>query len=129
MEGWGDDRSGDFRRNLEWPTDLNNQGQVIGGSPTSEEYVMPSREKEADLGTLQCGRSCQRYSTTKGQIVGYSTDAKGDLHAFIWNKGKMTDLHPGVAVVMHSAINDSGKLYVIVQPHPERPTLSCGRRA
>lgn len=43
-----------------------------------------------------------------GQIVGESTTASGDIHAFLWQNGKMTDLYPAASGRAY-AINNKGQ--------------------
>jgi probable HAF family extracellular repeat protein len=45
-----------------------------------------------DLGTLGGSASFATDINARGQIVGFSNTASGVEHAFLWEKGKMTDL-------------------------------------
>src|SRR5260370_6792871 len=47
-----------------------------------------------DLGTLPGGNSSQAVGINeRGQVVGYSIDARGDQHASLFENGVVTDLH------------------------------------
>lgn len=45
-----------------------------------------------DLGTLGGSESVAFAINSAGQIVGYSTTESGNAHAFMWDRGVMTDL-------------------------------------
>ena len=63
-----------------------------------------------DLGTLRRTVTAAADVNAMGQVVGFSMTADGFLHAFVWDRGVMTDL--GTLSVGESsyatAINDSG---------------------
>jgi probable HAF family extracellular repeat protein len=81
-----------------------------------------------ELGSLG-GPTTSTFGTDlddRTQVVGSSTTASGDTHAFLWDDGRITDLHP-VAGVASSAqvINDRG----VVAGHVEgrgTVTWTCG---
>jgi len=64
-----------------------------------------------DLGTLG-GRNAHAAAVSQGGFVaGCAETASGDIHAFVWRGGTMTDLGPGAAAAGNScalAVNDSG---------------------
>ncbi len=72
-----------------------------------DEYVV------IDLGTL--GGSFSRPGeagaiNTSGQVVGVSTTATGETHAFLWNRGVMIDLGAPGEVSYADAINEKGQV-------------------
>ncbi len=78
--------------------DINDSGQVVGGSENASEYMRPFRWQNGsmtDLGTLggEIGSVTHRANAinSSGNIVGTSYTASGDAHAFLWDGG-MTDL-------------------------------------
>jgi probable HAF family extracellular repeat protein len=76
---------------------VNNQGQVVGMSDlTGDEAFHATLWQEGaitDLGTLAGDVSAFASGINdKGQVVGTSIDASGNIRAFIWQDGVMTDL-------------------------------------
>lgn len=73
--------------------------------------------RATDLGTLATGRSSSATDVNSaGQVVGWSgieVRGLGDIHAFLWENGVMTDLTPGVAdnwASAAAAINPTGQV-------------------
>ncbi|MCY2952998.1 MAG: hypothetical protein NTU53_13635 [Planctomycetota bacterium] len=98
-------------------TGINNRGQVVGYSGTTESSgwhghaFLYSGGVMTDLGTLGGGGPfVDSYATDindSGQVVGWSQTAnKSELRAFLYSDGKMMDLGPGEAL----AINNRGQV-------------------
>jgi len=66
----------------------------------------------SDLGTLGGTSSVASSINDRGQVVGYSQTASGELHAFLWGKGTMTDLGTlgGNFSEAAAIINDRGQV-------------------
>lgn len=77
--------------------DINNAGQVIGNSTIVADQdfhgFIHSNGALQDLGTLGGTGSTARDINNHGQVVGTSTDNNGNLRAFLWENGTMTDLN------------------------------------
>jgi probable HAF family extracellular repeat protein len=79
--------------------DINSRGQVVGfsdlsGDAAGHAFLWTENSGMQDLGTLPGGSGSFAFSINeKGQVVGGSTDANGDLLAFLWQDGIMTDLN------------------------------------
>ena len=59
---------------------------AIAAAPTAAQSTM------TDLGTLGGRSSYASGINARGQVVGFSTTASGEIHAFLWENGTMTDL-------------------------------------
>ena len=64
-----------------------------------------------DLGTLGGEWSMAFAVNDRGQVVGKSMTKSGDIHAFLWQSGKMTDLGTlGGEESEAVAVNDRGQI-------------------
>lgn len=73
---------------------INAHGDVVGGSRigSTNHAVLWRRGRIIDLGTLGGAYSFANAINDRGQIVGNSEVASGELHGFIWQNGRMRDL-------------------------------------
>ena len=60
------------------------------------------------LGTLGGNQTVPKSINNRGQVVGWSEPKSGGADAFLWQKGKMTDL--GRSTYDASAINERGQI-------------------
>ena len=83
--------------------DINNRGQVVGtsdlkGDTTFHGFLWTTETGIQDLGTLSGDVASFSVSINDaGSVVGESADASGNLRAFLWEKGVMTDLNTLIA--------------------------------
>jgi probable HAF family extracellular repeat protein len=114
------------RNSLAW--DINDAGQVVGyadtpAPPDAEEYetgptraFLYERGTMKDLGTLGGWESTASAINNAGVVVGSSTTAETGSAAFVYARGKMTDLNTrvrlpeGWTLVSGQDINDSGQI-------------------
>lgn len=91
---------------------------VAGGSAQSE-GISDSRWVVRELGTLGGGTVAEAIND-RGQVVGYGETASGREHAFLWQKGRMTDLGalPGRPYSVAVAINGRGQVVGWSQKRP-----------
>jgi len=66
--------------------DLNNRGQVVGGSFLWEDGTYTY------LGSLGGGGTLAQAINERGQVAGTSWTATGERHVFLWENGRMQDL-------------------------------------
>ena len=82
---------------------VNNQGEVVGssdltGDTTFHAFLWTRKTGMQDLGTLPGDVASNSISINDaGSVVGLSLDAKFNPRAFLWQKGKMTDLNTMIA--------------------------------
>lgn len=91
---------------------------VSGGSAESTRGA-DARWVIRELGTFG-GRTVAEAINDRGQVVGYSETARGREHAFLWQKGQMTDLGalPGRPYSIAVAINERGQIIGWSQKRP-----------
>jgi probable HAF family extracellular repeat protein len=81
-------------------TDINPRGQVVGYADTQTELglgyhaVLWEKLEVTDLGTLGGCCSAAYSIDPSGQVFGTSYNAAGELRAFAWKNGVMTDQGP-----------------------------------
>ena len=100
---------------------INDRGQVVGGSHTSnadDHPILWEDGKVIDLGLLAGGRNAIASAiNNRGQVVG-SSEAPGCWnicgHAFLWEDGTMTDLGASGQHSWASAINDAGQIVGVI---------------
>jgi probable HAF family extracellular repeat protein len=106
--------------------DVNNRGQVVGGSSLAADstvsyltdaFLWTKETGMQDLGTLPGDVASQGlWINDSGVVVGPSIDAAGNLRAFIWQNGTMTDLNTLVPadsplyLLFAGSINSSGEI-------------------
>ena len=84
---------------------------VYGGMDAPQAWLWRGGRRTG-LGGLGGGESAASAINGRGQVVGWSKTAAGTWHAFLWQRGKMTDLGtlPGGQSSCASAINDRGQV-------------------
>jgi probable HAF family extracellular repeat protein len=106
--------------------DINDRGQVLvnlyRADRSREQAVLWWRGAVIDLGTLGGTRTWAVAINERGTVLGWSDDAAGYPHPFLWNNGRMTDLTPGATSWINdvTGINEAGDVAGSVDG---RPTL------
>jgi probable HAF family extracellular repeat protein len=78
---------------------INNRGEVVGssdlaGDTTFHAFLWTRKTGMEDLGTLSGDVASNSISINDGgSVVGFSLDANFNPRAFLWRKGRMTDLN------------------------------------
>lgn len=90
--------------------DINNSGQIVGydwnDSLLDSAFIWDGNNIQ-ELGTLGGDESYAYAINELGQVVGKAQDANGDMGAFLWENGVMTDL--GITGYAND-INESGQI-------------------
>lgn len=92
---------------------INASGQIVGGYDFSAAFLKNPGQPMQDLGNLGGGDSNALWINASGQIVGYSRDGSGNLHAFLVEPGgTMQNLGtlPGSTSSQALAINNNGQI-------------------
>ena len=98
---------------------VNSSGQVLGdyGGPgivgPEGGFVWTRSSGLIDLGSLGGGNTYPFAENANGEVVGYSSTARGAVHAFAWTRAKgMVDLGtlPGDGSSSADAVNDRGQI-------------------
>jgi probable HAF family extracellular repeat protein len=94
--------------------DINNRGQTLvnlhAADWSRERAVLWWRGAVTDLGSLGGTRTWAVAINERGMVLGWSDDAAGTPHPFLWHGGRMTDLTPGSTSWTNDVrdINESG---------------------
>jgi len=101
----------------DWCTamDVNEQGVIVGSSSNSEQNTrafLYQDNKMLNLGILAGLQSSAEAINEKGQITGQSTYSTEhlDMHAFIYDQGKMKDINPAGNESYAYDINNKGEI-------------------
>lgn len=110
---------GDLSGRGSWAYDINDAGQVVGGSASNAQFHNHAFRWQQggglqDLGTLGGPVSYAFGINNAGQTVGYAWNGEGIQHAVLWNSGGIVDLGDlDPQWPAHSAaygINDAGQV-------------------
>jgi probable HAF family extracellular repeat protein len=89
---------------------------LMGAQPVSGQAGSVQQLSITDLGTLPGGNSSRALGiNNRGQVVGWSTTASDEAHAFLWEDGEIVDLetlpHEGdFHFSVAEAINNRGQV-------------------
>jgi probable HAF family extracellular repeat protein len=102
---------------------INNLSQVVGTSPFSDgtihTFLWTRTTGMQDLGTFPGAvvtvAPCCHTINDNGQVAGFSIDAVGNMRAFLWRNGVMSDLNALIPdsplyLLAASSINDTGEI-------------------
>lgn len=70
---------------------LNNAGQILGWN-SIQSFLWDPNIGIIELGSLGGSHTKAYAMNDRGQVVGYSFTKNGEIHAFLWENGVMTDL-------------------------------------
>jgi probable HAF family extracellular repeat protein len=107
--------------------DINNRGQVLvnlNAPDYSEQHALVWwRDRVTDLGSFGGTHTWAIAINDRGTVLGWSDDADGVLHPFLWQDGKMTDLAPGSGGWGNSYVQDLNEAGDVVGHLAGRPVL------
>jgi probable HAF family extracellular repeat protein len=93
---------------------INNAGQVVGASATSNNdthAVLWNKGNKIDLGVIGYKNSAALSINNVGKVVGFSFNGSSGQHAVLWDKGKKIELGTiGGEKSIAVAINDAGNV-------------------
>ena len=126
-------------RQYTYAADINNLGQIVGGSPSARlnqgyRAFLWENGVMRDLGTLPKDPSSRALGISDiGAVVGYSGADAGNPQAFIWQNGRMSELNSlipadsGWTLDYGYAVNNLGEVVGQgVDPHASGRTLWRG---
>ena len=126
-------------RQYTYAADINNLGQIVGGSPSARlnqgyRAFLWENGVMRDLGTLPKDPSSRALGISDiGAVVGYSGADTGNPQAFIWQNGRMSELNSlipadsGWTLDYGYAVNNRGEVVGQgVDPHASGSTLWRG---
>lgn len=127
-------RNGTFRDFPTWhglsageAVDINNRGQVLVNLHASDfsrqNALLWWSGKVTDLGSLGGNQTWAIAINDRGMVLGWSDNAAGVLHPFLWQDGKMTDLAPGTDGWGSSAVMALNQAGDVVGDLEGRPVL------
>lgn len=101
-----------FNGTLESARDINNSGQVVAQARVNGDLraVIYDNGTVLDLGTLGGTSATALRINEAGQVIGYSSTADGEQHAFLYTAGTMMDLVPGAFRSTALGITASGAI-------------------
>ncbi|MFS0702950.1 hypothetical protein AB6N23_00365 [Cellulomonas sp. 179-A 9B4 NHS] len=91
---------------------------ALSTTPAHAEPRGPAGWTPVELGTLGGARTTPTAVNDRGQVVGTSETADGRWHAFLWDRGVMTDLTPDAQSATATDISTRGHVTGYVQPAP-----------